>query len=439
MDLRKAAFDTKSVHVGGGPDKSTGARAVPIYQTTSYVFQDAAHAERLFALEEEGNIYTRIMNPTLGALEERISALEDGVGALALASGQSAVALSVLNLCRVGDEIVSSTGLYGGTYNLFRHTLPEMGIRVHFSPQGDREHFAPLVGKRTKAFYVESLSNPRLDLPDLEGLAALAGEVGVPLIVDNTLLTPCLHRPLEWGANIVVYSATKYIGGHGTSLGGLIVDGGSFPWQLHRERYPALVEPDPSYHGVSYAEKFGPGAFIARARVKMLRDLGPAMSPFNAFLFLQGLETLSLRMEKHVKNALRIAQFLDHHPAVKWVNYPGLSGNPYFDQAKRQTPRGPGSIVTFGLAGADGADGINRARRFIDALELFSLLANVGDARSLVIHPAGTTHQQLSEEERREAGVTEDLVRLSIGLEDPEDLIADLQAALAAQPGGVER
>lgn len=423
MDIQKAAFDTKSVHVGAGPDRATGARAVPIYQTTSYVFQDAAHAERLFSLEEEGNIYTRIMNPTLGALEARMSALEGGVGALALASGQAAVALSILNLCRAGDEIVSSSGLYGGTYNLFQHTLSEMGIKVRFAARGDRESFAPLVGEHTKALYVESLSNPRLDLPDLEGLAVLAEEVRVPLIVDNTLLTPSLLRPLEWGAHIVVYSATKYIGGHGTSLGGLIVDGGNFSWD--RGRYPGLVDPDPSYHGVSYTEKFGAGAFIARARVKLLRDLGPAMSPFNAFLFLQGLETLSLRMKKHVENAGMVARFLESHPAVEWVNYPGLPGSPYFERARRYASGEAGSIVTFGLSG-----GKEKVSRFIDSLELFSLLANVGDARSLVIYPAATTHQQLTEQERRETGVTEELVRLSIGLEDPSDLIADLEEAL---------
>ncbi|MDO9534122.1 MAG: O-acetylhomoserine aminocarboxypropyltransferase/cysteine synthase [Bacillota bacterium] len=421
MDLSKLGFSTRSVHAGAGPDPTTGARAVPIYQTTSFVFRDTEHAEALFALKEAGNIYSRIMNPTNSALEERITSLEGGAGALALASGQSAISLALLNICGQGDEIISSSGLYGGTYNLFSHTFAKFGIKVFFAGEGEKDHFKRYIGEKTKAFYVETLSNPRLDLPDLEGLADLARETGVPLIVDNTLLTPFLFKPLDWGANLVVYSATKYLGGHGNSIGGIIVDGGNFPW--NNGKFADLSEGDPTYHNISYTDTFGPSAFIVKARVHLLRDLGPAMSPFNAFLFLQGLETLSLRMKKHVQNAQEVAKFLHSHKGVKWVNYPGLPSGHSYGRAQRCLPEGAGAIITFGLAG--GSIG-----SFINSLNLFSLLANVGDARSLVIHPAGTTHQQLSEAERNLAGVSDDLIRISIGIEDAEDLIADLKQAL---------
>ncbi|MCG0278987.1 MAG: homocysteine synthase [Thermanaeromonas sp.] len=416
-------FATLAVHAGQVPDPATGARAVPIYQTTSYVFRNADHAAELFALREPGNIYTRIMNPTTDVFEQRVAALEGGVGALATASGQAAITLAILNITSAGQEIVSATSLYGGTYNLFNMTLPKFGIKVRFVDPGDPENFRRAITDKTRALYVETIGNPKLDVPDIEKIAGIAHEAGIPLIVDNTFATPYLCRPFDYGADIVVHSATKFIGGHGTSIGGIIVDSGKFNWK--NGKFPELVEPDPSYHGISYVEAFGPAAYIVKARTQLLRDLGPALSPFNSFLFLQGLETLHLRMERHSSNALYVAQWLKEHPLVSWVNYPGLPDHPSYPLAKKYLPRGAGAIVTFGIKG-----GKEAGRRFIDNLKLFSLLANVGDAKSLVIHPASTTHQQLTEEEQLATGVTEDMVRLSIGLEDPEDLIEDLDQAL---------
>ncbi|SMB98298.1 O-acetylhomoserine sulfhydrylase [Thermanaeromonas toyohensis ToBE] len=416
-------FATLAVHAGQTPDPTTGARAVPIYQTTSYVFKNADHAAALFALREPGNIYTRMMNPTTDVFEQRVASLEGGVGALATASGQAAITLAILNITSAGQEIVSATSLYGGTYNLFNITFPKIGIKVRFVDPSDPENFRRAITDKTRALYVETIGNPKLDVPDLEAIAGIAHEAGIPLIVDNTFATPYLCRPFEHGADIVVHSATKFIGGHGTSIGGIIVDSGKFNWK--NGKFPELVEPDPSYHGVSYVEAFGPAAYIVKARTQLLRDLGPALSPFNSFLFLQGLETLHLRMERHSSNALYIAQWLKEHPYVSWVNYPGLPDHPSYPLAKKYLPRGAGAIVTFGIKG-----GKEAGRRFIDSLKLFSLLANVGDAKSLVIHPASTTHQQLTEEEQLATGVTEDMVRLSIGLEDPEDLVEDLDQAL---------
>lgn len=416
-------FATLAVHAGQVPDPATGARAVPIYQTTSYVFKNADHAANLFALREPGNIYTRIMNPTTDVFEQRVAALEGGVGALATASGQAAITLAILNITSAGQEIVSATSLYGGTYNLFNITFPKIGIKVRFVDPSDPENFRRAITDKTRALYVETIGNPKLDVPDIEKIAGIAHEAGIPLIVDNTFATPYLCRPFDYGADIVVHSATKFIGGHGTSIGGIIVDSGKFNWK--NGKFPELVEPDPSYHGVSYVEAFGPAAYIVKARTQLLRDLGPALSPFNSFLFLQGLETLHLRMERHSSNALYVARWLKEHPLVSWVNYPGLPDHPSYPLAKKYLPRGAGAIVTFGIKG-----GKEAGRRFIDSLKLFSLLANVGDAKSLVIHPASTTHQQLTEEEQLATGVTEDMVRLSIGLEDPEDLIEDLDQAL---------
>ncbi|WP_338832727.1 O-acetyl-L-homoserine sulfhydrylase [Moorella humiferrea] len=420
---RQYRFATQAIHAGQEPDPVTGAQAVPIYQTTSYVFRDAEHAARLFALKEEGNIYTRITNPTTEVFEKRMAALEGGVGALATASGQAAITLAVANIANAGQEIVASTSLYGGTFTLFNYTLPKFGIKVRFVDSTDPEDYRKAINDNTRAIYVEILGNPKLDIPDLEALADIAHGAGIPLIVDNTFATPYLCRPIEFGADIVVHSATKFIGGHGTSIGGVIVDSGKFNWD--NGKFPGLVEPDPSYHGLSYVKAFGTAAYIVKARVQLLRDMGPALSPFNAFLFLQGLETLHLRMERHVQNTLQIARWLSEHPAVAWVSYPGLPSHPSYERGRKYLPRGTGAILTFGIKG-----GKEAGKRFINSLKLFSLLANVGDARSLVIHPASTTHQQLSPEEQLASGVTEDLVRLSIGLEDVEDLVADLEQAL---------
>ena len=417
--------ETLALHAGQQPDPTTHARAVPIYATTSYVFEDAAHAARLFALEEPGNIYTRIMNPTTAVFEARIAALEGGVGAVGLASGQAAETLAVLNLARAGDNIVSSASLYGGTYNLFAYTLPRLGITTRFVDGSDPANFAAAIDERTRALYVETIGNPRLDVPDLAAIASVAHAHGLPLIVDNTF-APLLARPIEHGADIVLHSATKWIGGHGTAIGGVVVDGGRFDWAASG-RFPELVEPDPSYHGVRYAEAFGPLAYILKLRVQLLRDLGPALSPFNAFLFLQGLETLPLRIARHSENALAVARWLESDARVAWVSYPGLPSHPSHRQAARYLRGGHGGIITFGVRG-----GADAGRRLIDAVRLFSLLANVGDAKSLVIHPASTTHQQLSEEDQLASGVTPDLVRLSVGLEHVDDLIADLDQALAA-------
>ncbi len=419
-------FDTLALHAGQKPDPTTGARAVPIYQTTSYVFRDTAHAASLFGLKEFGNIYTRIMNPTNEVFENRVAALEGGVGALAVASGQSAIALTVFTLLRAGDEIVSSSKLYGGTYTLFSNTLPKWGINTHFVEPGDFDGFRRAINGRTKLVFGETIGNPRVDVFDLETVSAIAHEAGVPLAIDNTFASPYLCRPFEHGADIVVHSTTKYIGGHGTSIGGIIVDSGRFDW-AGSGRFPDLTEPDPSYHGVRYVADFGPLAFILKARVQMLRDLGPAQSPFNSFLFLQGLETLSLRMERHSQNAQRVAEFLAADPRVSWVAYPGLPSHPTHNLARKYLPKGCGGILAFGIKG-----GREAGARFIDALQLFSHLANVGDAKSLAIHPTTTTHQQLTAEQQLATGVTEDLVRLSIGIEDIDDIIWDLDQALNA-------
>jgi len=422
---QKQRLATLAVHGGQAPDPATGSRAVPIYQTTSYVFNDADHAARLFGLQEFGNIYTRIMNPTTDVLEKRVALLEGGVGALALASGQAAETIAILNILRAGDELVSSSTLYGGTYNLFAVTLRKFGITTRFVDPSDPENFRRAVTDRTRAFYGETIGNPKMDVLDIERVARIAHEVGVPLIVDNTFATPYLCRPFDHGADVVIHSATKYIGGHGTSIGGIVVDSGRFDWT--NGKFPELVEPDPSYHGVSYTRSFGPAAYIAKARVQLLRDLGPAMSPFNAFLFLQGLETLSLRMERHSSNAIQVARFLEEHPKVSWVAYPGLPSHPSHGLAQKYLRSGmAGGMMGFGIKG-----GLEAGKRFINSVKLLSLLANVGDAKSLVIHPASTTHQQLTPEQRLEAGVTDDFIRLSVGIEDVQDIIDDLDQALA--------
>ncbi len=420
----KHRLATVAIHGGQQPDPTTKSRAVPIYQTTSYTFDDADHAARLFALKEFGNIYTRIMNPTTDVFEKRVAALEGGAAGLALASGQAAETLTILTLANTGDEIVSTTSLYGGTYNLFHYTLRKLGIKVHFVDPQDYEGLRSKINSRTKALYGETIGNPKLDVLDLERLAKIAHDGGVPLVVDNTTASPALCRPIEFGADIVVNSATKYIGGHGTSIGGVIVDSGRFDWKAS-QRFPEFTEPDPSYHGVSYTEAFGPLAFILKARVQGLRDTGACLSPFNAFLLLQGVETLHLRMQRHSENALGVAKFLAQHPEVEWVNYPLLPTSPYCQLAKKYVPQGAGALLTFGIRG-----GYEAGRRLINNLKLFSLLANIGDAKSLVIHPASTTHQQLSEEEQRETGVTPELVRLSVGLEDLADITEDLDQAL---------
>ena len=424
MDARFQGFATRAVHAGHTPDTDTHSRAVPIYQTTSYTFEDTAHAADLFALKKFGNIYTRIMNPTADVLEQRIAALEGGVGALAVASGQAAETLAILTLASSGDEIVSSSELYGGTVSLFRHTFGKLGIRVRFVPPNDPSAWEQAVTDRTRAFFVESIGNPKLDIVDLEAIAAVGGRHGIPLIVDNTVTTPYLLRPFEFGAAVVIHSATKFIGGHGTSIGGLIVDSGRFDWQASG-RFTAFVEPEPAYHGLKFVETFGNMAYILRARVMGLRDLGAAMSPFNAWMFLQGLETLPLRMARHSENALAVARFLSKHPCVRWVRYPGLENAPTSSLKEKYLPRGQGALVGFGIQGGKAA-----AVAFIENLSLFSHLANIGDAKSLVIHPASTTHEQLSEEEQRAAGVTPDFIRLSVGIEDVEDIIADLDQAL---------
>jgi O-acetylhomoserine (thiol)-lyase len=420
-------FETRQIHAGATPDPTTGARAVPIYQTTSYVFRDTDHAAALFALGEPGNIYTRIMNPTQQVLEERVASLEGGVGALALASGQAAETLAILTLAESGDHLVSSPSLYGGTYNLFHYTLPKLGIEVSFvDDPDDLGQWAAAVKPNTRAFYGETIGNPRGDVLDIAGVAGVAHAHKLPLIVDNTLASPYLLRPLEHGADIVVHSATKFIGGHGTAIGGIIVDGGNFDFGASG-RHPSFIEPDPSYHGLKYWEALGPGAYVAKARVQFLRDLGPAIAPFTAFLLLQGLETLSLRMERHVANATAVANWLEQRNDVSWVKYPGLPSSPWYARAQELLPRGAGSILSFGIKG-----GATAGRSFVEALELFSHLANVGDARSLVIHPATTTHSQLTEAEQFTTGVTPDLVRLSVGLETLDDLLADLQAGFRA-------
>ncbi len=431
-ESKKPGLGTQSLHAGQKADPTTGSRAVPIYQTTSYQFRDTEHAANLFGLKELGNIYTRIMNPTTDVLEQRVAALEGGSGALAHSSGQAAITASILNIAGAGDHIVSVAQLYGGTYNLFHYTLPKLGIQVSFVDGDDPENFRKAVKLNTKAFYGEGLGNPRLNILPFAEVGKIAQEVGVPLIVDNTALSPYLNRPFEHGANIVVHSATKHIGGHGTSIGGIVVDGGNFNWG--NGKFPGFTEPDMSYHGLPHWEAFkafAPAgganiAFIMKMRLQFLRDVGSCISPFNSFLLLQGLETLHLRMERHCANALKVAQYLEAHPKVKWVNYPGLKSSKYHDLAKKYLTNGYGALVGFGLK-----SGFEGGSKFINALQLHSHVANIGDARSLAIHPASTTHSQLSAEERQSAGVTDDYVRLSVGIEDIEDIIADLEQSLA--------
>ena len=421
-----------AVHAGQEPDPVTGARAVPIYQTTSYVFKDHEHAARLFALNEFGNIYTRLMNPTTDVFEKRMAALDGGVGALATSSGSAAITLAVLNICRAGQNFVSSQTLYGGTYNLFAHTFKDLGIEARFVDSSNPENFRAAIDGNTRFLYVESIGNPANDVPDFEAIAAIAHEHGIPLMVDNTVTSPALFRPIEHGADIVVYSATKIIGGHGTSIGGVIVDSGRFDW--NNGKFPELTEPNESYHGMRFYDHFkgiGNISYIIKARVTLMRDMGPCLSPFNAFLLLQGLETLHLRAPRHCESALAVARFLESHPAVEWVNYPGLPSHRSYERAMKYLPKGQGAILGFGIKG-----GSDAAVRFINACRLASHLANVLDAKTLVIHPATTTHQQLSPAEQRAAGVSPEFIRVSVGLEDVEDIIADFDQALAASQQG---
>ncbi|MDS0526934.1 homocysteine synthase [Clostridium sp. SHJSY1] len=416
-------FETQQLHAGQVPDPTTKSRAVPIYQTTSYVFDNTEQGENLFGLKESGNIYSRIMNPTSDVFEQRIAALEGGVGALATASGSAAITYSVLNIAGVGDEIVAASTLYGGTYNLFSTTLPKLGINTTFVDPDEPENFEKAINEKTKALYIESIGNPGINVVDIEAVAKIAHKHGIPLIVDNTFGTPYLLRPIEYGADVVVHSATKFIGGHGTSIGGIIVDGGKFDW-TQNNKFPGFTEPDASYHGLRYAHDIGAAAYITKARVQLLRDTGACISPFNSFLLLQGLETLSLRVDRHIENTKKIVEYLKSHEQVSWVNYPSLEGNKYYELSKKYLPKGAGSIFTFGVKGGEG-----KARKFIDSLEIFSQLANVADSKSLVIHPASTTHQQLSDEEQKGAGVTKDMIRVSVGTEHVDDLIEDLENA----------
>jgi len=423
---RKLALETLAVHAGQEIDPATMSRAVPIYQTTSYGFRDVEHASNLFALKEFGNIYTRIMNPTQDVFEKRVAALEGGPAALALSSGQAAITYSILNIAGPGDEIVSASSLYGGTYNLFAVTLPKLGITVKFVDPVDPENFRKAITPKTKALYAETIGNPRCDVLDIEAVANIAHEHGIPLIIDNTLPSPYLTRPFEHGADIVLHSATKFIGGHGTSIGGVVVDGGTFDWKASG-KFPGMTEPDPSYHGVVYTEAFGPVAYIIKMRVQLLRDMGSAISPFNAFLLLQGLETLHLRMQRHSENALKVAEWLKTQPAVTNVNYPGLPDHPSYDLAKKYMPKGQGAILTFEIKG-----GVEAGIKVINNVKLFSHLANVGDSKSLIIHPASTTHSQLKGEELLSTGVTPGMIRLSVGTENIDDIIADLEQAIQA-------
>jgi len=422
-------FETLALHAGYSPDPTTGARAVPIYQTTSYQFRNTDHAAALFGLQEVGNIYTRIMNPTNDVFEQRLAALEGGIGALATSSGQAAETLTALTLCNTGDEIISSAALYGGTYTLFSQSLKRLGITVRFVEGTEPEDFAALINDKTRLIYLEVIGNPKLEIPDFEGIAEVAHAHGIPVVCDNTFATPYLCRPFEHGVDIVVHSTTKWIGGHGLSIGGAIVDSGKFDWKASG-RHVGLIEPEPAYHGLVLADAFGPAAFIGRARVIGLRDFGPCQSPFNSFLNLIGLETLALRIQRHVENTQAVAEFLEQHPAVTWVNYPGLPSHKSYERAKKYLPKGAGAVLGFGVKG-----GKEAGRAFIDNLKLFSHLANVGDARSLAIHPATTTHQQLSPEEQAASGVTDDYVRLAIGLEAIEDILSDLDQALTIAQG----
>ena len=429
------SFETRQIHAGQSADPTTGARALPIYQTTSYVFNSSEHAANLFGLKEFGNIYTRLMNPTNDVVEQRVASLEGGVGALLVASGQSAETIALLNLAEVGDHVVASPSLYGGTYNLLHHTLPKLGITTTFvEDPDDLDSWRAAVRPNTKAFYAETIPNPKQDVLDIEGVAAVAHDSGVPLVVDNTVATPYLIRPLEWGADVVVHSATKYLGGHGTSIAGIIVDGGTFDYARDPERFPNYNQPDPSYHGLVYARDLGVGsalganlAFILKARVQLLRDLGASASPFNAFLISQGIETLSLRMERHVQNALAVATWLEQRDEVLSVSYAGLESSPWFERARKYAPRGAGAVLAFEIEG-----GREAGQRFVEALVLHSHVANIGDVRSLVIHPASTTHSQLTDAEQLASGVTPGLVRLAVGLEHVDDILADLEAGFRA-------
>lgn len=425
MSETKFSFDTLALHAGHVPDSATLSRAVPIYQTSSYVFRSSEHAARLFALEEPGNIYTRIMNPTTDVLEKRMAELDGGVGALAVASGQAATTFAVLNIAQSGQNIISTDSLYGGTYNLFHYTLPKLGITVKFVDSSDPENIRAAIDENTRLVYTESVGNPKNNVDDFEAIAKVAHDAGIPFVVDNTVTTPYLFKPLEHGADIVVYSLTKFIGGHGTSIGGCVVDGGTFPW--NNGRFPEFTEPDPSYHGIRFWEVLGNLSYIIKMRVELLRDIGAPLSPFNAFQIIQGLETLHVRMPRHVENAKKVAEWLEANSLVSWVNYPGLPSHPDHARACKYLTRGSGAIIGFGIKG-----GVAAGKKFIDNVKLLSHLANIGDAKSLVIHPASTTHQQLTEEEQVSTGVTPDFIRLSVGIEDVADIIADIDQALKA-------
>ena len=422
---RKYHDGTLALHAGQIPDPTTNARAVPIYQTSSYTFNSAEHAANLFALKEMGNIYTRLMNPTTDVLEKRLAELDGGVGALALASGSAAITLSILNIAKAGDNIVSSSCLYGGTYNLFNHTFKRMGILAKFVDSSKPANIAAAIDDKTKAVYLESIGNPQNNVDDFEAIAKIAHDNGLPLIVDNTVTTPILFKPIDHGADIVCYSLTKFIGGHGTSIGGAVVDSGKFDWSSGR--FPEYTTPDPSYHGLVYHEALGNLAYILKMRITLLRDMGPCLSPFNAFQFLQGLETLHVRMPRHCENALQVARFLEQHELVSWVNYPGLESHRDYKRAKKYMPKGQGAILGFEIKA-----GLEAGKKFIDSVKLASHLANIGDAKTLVIHPASTTHQQLTKEQQSTAGVTPGMIRVSVGIEDVEDIIADLDQALKA-------
>lgn len=425
MSENATSFETLVLHAGQSPDAGSLSRAVPIHQTTSYVFKSSEHAANLFGLKEFGNIYTRLMNPTTDVLEQRLAALDGGVGALAVASGQAAITYAVLNIAKAGQNIISSSYLYGGTYNLFHYTLPRLGITVKFVDTSDPENIRKAIDDQTRLVYTESVGNPKNNVDDFEAIAAVAHQAGIPFIVDNTVTTPYLFKPLAHGADIVVYSLTKFIGGHGTSIGGAVVDGGTFPW--NNGKFTEFTEPDPSYHGLKFWDALGNLSYILRMRIALLRDMGACLSPFNAFQFLQGLETLHVRMPRHVENARAVANWLDNHPLVSWVNYPGLPSHKDYDRALRYLPKGAGAIIGFGIKG-----GLEAGKAFIDSVKLLSHVANVGDAKSLVIHPASTTHQQLTEQEQLSTGVTSDFIRLSIGIENAEDIIADISQALKA-------
>ncbi len=423
MSELKRKFETLALHAGQTADPTTLSRAVPIYQTSSYVFRSSEHAANLFGLKEFGNIYTRLMNPTTDVLEQRLAQLDGGVGALCFASGQAAITAAILNIAKAGDNLVSTSYLYGGTYNLFHYTLPRLGIEVRFVDSSDPENFKGAVDDRTRLVYTESVGNPKNNVDDFKAIAAVAHDAGIPFMVDNTVTTPYLFRPLEHGADIVVYSLTKFISGHGTSIGGAVVDGGTFPW--NNGKFPEFSEPEPSYHGIKFWDALGSLSYIIRMRVTVLRDMGGCISPFNSFQIIQGLETLHVRMARHVENAQKVAEWLEAHPLVTWVNYPGLPSHKDYDRAKQYLPDGAGAIIGFGIKG-----GIEAGKKFIDSVKLLSHLANIGDAKSLVIHPASTTHQQLSAEEQIATGVTPDFIRLSIGIENLGDIIADMDQAL---------